>query len=255
MLDQNSQAIVDLPHNRVEVLKNDIPLNSFRKTTNILSIFFFQWGTNHDNIQALKKHCFVSHDVLSFQSQNPEFLFPPLRIQLHGQYSVVNISFHVAPRDLISISKSQSLYISVPPGSRRRKGRSSCSHLASQAARQLVQQSLRRHGEIHPPVSNASEKHVLDQKTRFIKSINIAGAFVSPNGMTVNSKCPYRVLNAVFVDGDLTTGDAPGIRSMRNSISRTRGKPNRCGAWKYLREVLRQHEIQQLFSSSLIRCK
>ncbi|GKF72050.1 hypothetical protein Tco_0208164, partial [Tanacetum coccineum] len=27
--------------------------------------------------------------------------------------------------------------------------------------------------------------------------------------------------------GDLTTGDAPGIRSMQNFISRTRGKPNR----------------------------
>ncbi|GJY00421.1 hypothetical protein Tco_0357439 [Tanacetum coccineum] len=34
--------------------------------------------------------------------------------------------------------------------------------------------------------------------TRFIKSMNTVGAFIRPKGITVNLKCPYRVLNAVF---------------------------------------------------------
>ncbi|GJV75697.1 hypothetical protein Tco_1507281 [Tanacetum coccineum] len=49
-------------------------------------------------------------------------------------------------------------------------------------------------------------------QTRFIKSINIAGAFVSPNGMTVNSKMPYSFSNAVvsvYLPLDISTNDNP----------------------------------------------
>nr|GEZ20791.1 hypothetical protein [Tanacetum cinerariifolium] len=48
---------------------------------------------------------------------------------------------------------------STERGSGHIKGRPCCSHLASQA----VQQSVRRHDGIDPPVANAGKKHVLDE--------------------------------------------------------------------------------------------
>ncbi|GJU80940.1 hypothetical protein Tco_1283305 [Tanacetum coccineum] len=76
---------------------------------------YFQWTPIQDTSRLVRgnDYCKLRYHLLS--ESKSKVLVPSFWIFICGIFSGHH-SFHVAPGDLISISKSQSLNISVPPG-------------------------------------------------------------------------------------------------------------------------------------------
>ncbi|GJR16167.1 hypothetical protein Tco_0798819 [Tanacetum coccineum] len=144
---------------------------------------FWDGEVHEENEACLPELETIGEAYYDDQAQNQQLLQQSTDIDNYRV--IIQRSYYTFPKSSPKLLNFHFVHLATPMcgstelGSRRRKGRSSCSHLTSQAARQLVQQSLRIHGEIHPPVSNTNKKHVLDQKGALVVLTTTRGYFVS----------------------------------------------------------------------------